>query len=133
MASPGDQHCANCIGTLSFPILANVLATGRSITPGLELWLTGVKKWAWQNEWIAHESGRERAFSIAAPQRRPLTAISDVTLLNPLLVSCRVHTFLDYLHFIEQLYSSASDREKTNKNQCTIKSKLQLICKIIKI
>ena len=21
MASPGNQHCANCIGTLSFPIL----------------------------------------------------------------------------------------------------------------
>ena len=21
MASPGNQHCANCIGTLSFPIV----------------------------------------------------------------------------------------------------------------
>ena len=83
----------------------------------------GVAACGQQNEWIAHESGRERAFSIAAPQRRLLTAIrllSDVTLLNPLLVSCRVHTFLDYLHFIELLYSSASDREKKNKQTKTV-------------
>jgi len=25
MASPGNQHCANCIGTLSFPILLTVV------------------------------------------------------------------------------------------------------------
>ena len=23
MASPGNQHCANCVGTLSFPILTH--------------------------------------------------------------------------------------------------------------
>ena len=25
MASPGNQHCANCIGTLSFPMAARLL------------------------------------------------------------------------------------------------------------
>jgi len=27
MASPGNQHCANCIGTLSFPILCLLKTT----------------------------------------------------------------------------------------------------------
>jgi len=26
MASPGNQHCASCIGTLSFPVLFEVLS-----------------------------------------------------------------------------------------------------------
>jgi len=26
MASPGNQHCANCIGTLAFPILKHVMS-----------------------------------------------------------------------------------------------------------
>jgi len=25
MASPGNQHCANCIGTLSFPIVGGLM------------------------------------------------------------------------------------------------------------
>ena len=25
MASPGNQHCANCIGTLSFPIASRIV------------------------------------------------------------------------------------------------------------
>jgi len=29
MASPLNQHCANCIGTLSFPVLRNGLVTER--------------------------------------------------------------------------------------------------------
>jgi len=31
MASPGNQHCANCIGTLSFPMIARVSVSDRLI------------------------------------------------------------------------------------------------------
>ena len=27
MASPGNQHCANCIGTLSFPVTGDAAVT----------------------------------------------------------------------------------------------------------
>ena len=36
MASPGNQHCANCIGTLSFPKLYRIYLTGSS---GLHLFV----------------------------------------------------------------------------------------------
>ena len=31
MASPGNQHCANCIGTLSFPVALSVFVASDTI------------------------------------------------------------------------------------------------------
>jgi len=31
MASPGNQHCANCVGTLSFPIAQQLNGSVRSL------------------------------------------------------------------------------------------------------
>jgi len=31
MASPGNRHCANCIGTFSFPIVSNASAKRRRL------------------------------------------------------------------------------------------------------
>ena len=51
MASPGNRHCTNCIGTLSFPMLAVCLrcfdavgwAAGRaSAVKKTEWWVAGV-------------------------------------------------------------------------------------------
>ena len=32
MASPANRHCANCIGTLSFPILQSMTSDQRDVT-----------------------------------------------------------------------------------------------------
>ena len=32
MASPGNQHCANCIGTLSFPIYKQQTKSAKNLT-----------------------------------------------------------------------------------------------------
>ena len=35
MASPGNQHCANCIGTLSFPIALSFLSVSGHLPPDI--------------------------------------------------------------------------------------------------
>ena len=40
MASPGNQHCASCIGTLSFPIALLIIAVQSAVMFGLyKRWL----------------------------------------------------------------------------------------------
>ena len=35
MASPGNRHCADCIGTLSFPVKGNLYSIAARRVPGL--------------------------------------------------------------------------------------------------
>jgi len=46
MASPGNRHCANCIGTLSFPVVKPVFEWRfpRRMFPALKFKVTGLEQ-----------------------------------------------------------------------------------------
>ena len=82
MASPGNRHCANCIGTLSFPIQ-------RAPTQRSWLWSTSsaaVEEFCWQyNQPAVHyvqslgQSSREKNLILEIPEF-PYNSVGQVEL-----------------------------------------------------
>jgi len=65
MASPGNRHCANCIGTLSFPV-----KSGHAVTPRYDrrkfVTLSGQRRLQHAHRDAAHRAGRDfRTFGVS--------------------------------------------------------------------